>query len=205
MRSVAKRSGRYTVFDWWIALKARLRLAWDFVGLADSFTIRVRCKEGHLTLSGSAKNEYRRCRAEEAVRRVAGVVRVSNKLRARGPQRLERRTHVVLGPYPVVPCPITIEEPPRRDRMTSEAVLEALKEEGMPTGEGGVRVCAVGRTVYLLGTARGEAAAQTAERVALALPRVEQVRNKLQRPPGRPRADAMEPGRQSRSAGEARR
>lgn len=193
------------MFDWWIALKAKLRLAWEFVGVADSFTIRVRCKEGHLTLSGSVKNEYRRCRAEEAVRRVGGVVRVSNRLRARGPQRLERRTHVVVGPYPVVPCPITIEEPPRRDRATSEAVLEALNEEGVPTGYGGVRVCAVGTTVYLLGTARGEATAETAERVALALPRVKRVRNKLRRAPGRPGADAREPGRQGRSAGEARR
>ena len=193
------------MLDWWIALKVRLRLAWEFVGLADCFSIGVRCKEGHITLSGSVKNEYRQCREEEAARRVVGVVRVSNELSVRGPLRFERRTHVVVGPSPVIPCQITVEEPPQDDRATSEAVLEALSEEGVPTGEGAIRVCAVGRSVYLLGTAQDKATAQTAERVALALPRVEQVRNKLQCTSGSPEAGVAGPSRESRRAGETRR
>ena len=100
------------VLDWWIALKTKLRLAWEFVGLADCFSIGVRCEEGHITLSESVRNEYRQCRAEEAARRVVGVVRVSNELSVRGPLRFERRTHVVVRPSPVIPCQITVEEPP---------------------------------------------------------------------------------------------
>ena len=167
------------MLDWWIALKVRLRLAWEFVGLADCFSIRVRCKEGHITLSESVRNEYRQCRAEEAARRVVGAVRVTNELNVRESLRFERRTHVLVGPYPVLPCQITIEEPSQDDRATSEAVLEALSEEGVPTGEGAVRVCAVGKTVYLLGRAPDKTMAETAERVALALPQVGRARNKL--------------------------
>jgi osmotically-inducible protein OsmY len=88
---------------------------------------------------------------------------------------------LIAGPWPVPAYyQITIEEPSAKDRATSEAVLEALREEDVPTGEGAVRVCAVGRTVYLLGSVRGRVTAETAERVALASALVDHVRNKLQ-------------------------
>jgi len=194
------------VLDWWIALKVRLRLAWEFVGLADCFSIGVRCEEGHITLSGSVRNEYRQCRAEEAARRVRGVVGVTNSITVREPLRFERRTRVLVGPWPIPAySEITIEEPPEEDRATSEAVLQALCEEGVPTGEGAVRVCAVGKTVHLLGSVHDEATAEIAKRVALALPRVEQVRNKLQCTSGSPEAGVAGPSRESRRAGETRR
>ncbi|NIM05261.1 MAG: BON domain-containing protein [Armatimonadetes bacterium] len=166
--------------DWWIALKVRLRLAWEFIDLADRFRIKISCRDGRITLSGSVKNEYRQCKAEEAVRRVAGVVRVTNQLKAREALRFERRRRVLVEPYPVLACETTIEEPPADDRATSRAVLHALSEEGVTTGQGAVRVCAVGRTVYLLGSVCDKATAETAERVALDLPQVSQVRNRLQ-------------------------
>ena len=193
------------MLDWWIALKTKLRLAWEFVGLADCFSIGVRCKEGHITLSGSVRNEYRQCRAEEAARRVRAVVGVTNKLGVREALRFERRTSVLVGPWPIPACSeITIEEPSEDDRATSEAVLEALSEDGVPTGEGAVRVCAVGRTVYLLGMAPDKTTAETAERVALALPEVEQVRNKLQGTGGSAEAGVAARSSESRRVGETR-
>jgi osmotically-inducible protein OsmY len=193
------------VLDRWIALKVRLRLAWEFVGLADCFSIGVRCKEGHITLSGSVRNEYRQCRGEETARRVRGVVGVTNSITVREPLRSERRTRVLVGPWPIPAySEITIEEPPEEDRATSEAVLQALSEEGVATGEGTVRVCAVEKTVYLLGMAPDEAAAETAERVALALPQVEQVRNKLQARAGIPEAGVAGRNSANHHVGETR-
>jgi osmotically-inducible protein OsmY len=182
-------SERHEVLDWWIALKVKLELAWEFVGLADWCSIGVRCKEGHITLSGSVKNEYRQCKAEEAARRVRGVLSVTNDLGVREALRCARRTSLLVGPWPIPAySEITIEEPPEEDRATSEAVLQGLSEKDVTTGEGAVRVCAVGRTVYLLGTVHDKATTQAAERVALAVPQVEQVRNKLQATPGSPEA-----------------
>ena len=193
------------MLDWWIAVRVRVRLAWEFVGLADCFSIGVRCKEGHITLSGSVRNEYRQCRAEETARRVRGVVGVTNSITVREPLRFERRTSVLVGPWQIPACSeITIEEPSEDDRGTSEAVLQALSEEGVATGEGAVRVCAVGRTVYLLGRAPDKTMAETAEKVALALSQVEQVRNKLQCTSGSPEAGVAGPSRESRRAGETR-
>jgi osmotically-inducible protein OsmY len=163
-----------------LMLKVRGVLAWEFAGLADCFAIHVRCEAAHVTLSGNVKNQYRRCRAEEATRRVRGVLGVTNRLRVRRPLRVERRTHVVIGPWPVPAySEVTIEEPPEQDRATSEAVLRSLRREGVPTGDDAVRVCAVGKTVYLLGHVGDEATAELAVSVALAQPQVDRVRNKL--------------------------
>lgn len=195
---VTKCSGRHMVLDWWIAVRVRVRLAWEFVGLADCFSIGVCCKKGHITLSGSVRNEYRQCRAEEIARRIRGVVRITNRLRVREGLRFERRTRVLVGPWPIPAySEVTIEEPSEEDRATSEAVRQALSEEGVHTGEGAVRVCAVGKTVYLLGMAPDKTTAETAERVALALPQVEQVRNKLRSTAGRAAAGVA--GRSSAS------
>ena len=191
------------MLDRWIALKVRLRLAWEFVGLADCFSIGVRCKEGHITLSGSVRNEYRQCRGEETARRVRGVVGVTNSITVREPLRFERRTRVLVGPWPIPAySEITIEEPPEEDRATSEAVLQALNEEGVATGKDGVRVCAVGKTVHLLGRAPDEITAETAKRVAVALPQVEQVRNKLQGTDGSAEAGVAGRSSESRRVGE---
>jgi len=191
------------VLDWWIAVRVRVRLAWEFVGLADCFSIGVRCKEGHITLSGSVRNEYRKCRAEEAARRVRAVGGVTNKLGVREALGFKRRTSVLVGPWPIPACSeITIEEPSEDDRATSEAVLQALSEEGVATGEGAVRVCAVGKTVYLLGMAPGKTTAETAKRVAVALPQVEQVRNKLQGTDGSAEAGVAGRSSESRRVGE---
>jgi len=193
------------VLDWWLALKVRLRLAGEFIGLADCFSIGVRCREGHIMLFGSIKNEYRQCKAEEAARRVQGVVSVTNRIAVREPLRLERRTHVLVGPWSIPTYPeITIEEPPEDDRATSAAAFEALGEEHVPTGEGGVRVCAVGRTVYLLGSVHDKATAEVAKRVALALPQVEEVRNKLHGTSESPEAGVPGRGSASSRAGEKR-
>ena len=193
------------MLDWWITVRVRLRLAWEFVGLADCFSIGVRCEEGHITLSGSVRNEYRQCRAEEAARRVRAVVGVTNKLGVREALRFERRTSVLVGPWPIPACSeITIEEPSEDDRGTSEAVLQALSEAGVATGEGAVRVCAVGRTVYLLGRAPDKTMAETAEKVALALSQVEQVRDKLQATDGSPEAGVAGRSSASRRVGETR-
>jgi len=42
------------VRDRWVALKARLRLTWEFVGLADWLSIKVGCKGGHITVLRNA-------------------------------------------------------------------------------------------------------------------------------------------------------
>ncbi len=169
------------MLDWWIARRVRLRLAWEFFGLADWFAVRVRCREGHVTLSGSVRTEYRQCKAEEAARRIRSVAGVRNRITVREPSRVVRTTRVVAGPWPVPALyAVTIEEPPEADRQTSETVLRALSEQGVATGECAVWACAVGKTVYLLGSVPDEATAETAERVVAALPQVDHLRNRLQ-------------------------
>ncbi len=177
------------VVDWWIALKVRLRPAWEFLGLSDCLSIGVRCRERHITLSGSVRNEYRQCRAEEAARRVRGLGGLTNRITVRESLRLQQGTRALVGPWPLpAHSEITVEEPPEDGRPTSEAVLQALSETGVPTQEGAVRVYSVGRTVYLLGNAHDSATAETAKRVASALPQVDRVRNKLQGAAGGPEA-----------------
>ena len=76
-------------------------------------------------------------------------------------------------------CQIQMQEYPEEDRATADAVLRELNDEAVPTGEGGVRARAVGRTVYLLGRAPDRLTAEVAARAALALPQVDRVRSKL--------------------------
>jgi len=168
--------------DLWVALKVRLRLAFDQYCGQNFGSVRVRCRNGRIILFGRVRNTYRACRAEDVARRVRGVVEVANELKPDRATRFERRTRTVVGPAPVtapVAVSYVIEEPPKNDRAIAERVSAALKRRYIAMGEEGVEVCAVDGTVYLLGQAPSEAAAKIAGIVAATMPEVHTVRNKL--------------------------
>jgi len=168
--------------DLWVALKVRLRLVFDPYCGQDARSIRVRCRQGGVLLSGRVENTYRACRAENLARRMSGVADVANELRPDRATRFERKIRTVFGPAPGAPLTAVsdvIEEPPKNDRAVAECASAALQRRQIPVGEAGLEVCAVDRTVYLLGEAPSEAVAKAAEFVAGAIPEVEGVRNKL--------------------------
>lgn len=180
LRGRAKRLGRHVPPDWWTAVKVRLWLAWEFIGLSDFFSIGVACRAGRVTLSGTAKNEYRKLRAEETTWHVGGVLGVTNHLEVRNAVPAKSESRVLVGGWPMPAyCEIQMQEYPEEDRALAEAVLRVLSDEGIPTGQGAVRARAVGRTVYLLGRAADRLAAEVAARAALALPQVDRVRSRL--------------------------
>jgi len=166
--------------DWWVALKVRLGLAYEFIGLSDSFSIRVGCKNGHVTLTGRVRNEYRQCRAEEVAWRVAAVTKVTSELTVREGPDSKQEAHAATAIWPVPPLlQIPVEEFAEEEQATEQAVLRTLHARGVATGPSGVRARILERTLYLLGSAPDRETAQTAREAALALPQVDQVRSKL--------------------------
>jgi len=166
--------------DWWVALKVRLGLAYEFIGLGDSFSISVSCKQGHVTLTGAVRNEYRQCRAEEVAWRIRGVTDITNRLDVREGPRIGRKTHAAVAIWPVPPfLQVPVEEFTQQEQAVEQAVLRTLHQRGVPTGPGGARARVLERTVYLLGTAPDKKTAQMAAEATLALPQVDRVRSKL--------------------------
>lgn len=190
--------------DWLMALKVRLGLAYEFIGLGDSFSISVSCRDGHVTLTGRVRNEYRQCRAEEVAWRVRGVSKVTNKLSVREGPRVKQKAHAAMTIWPVSPfAQVPVEEFTEEERATEKAVLQALHERGVPTGPSGVRPRILERTAYLLGTIPDGKTAEMTSEVVLALPQVDRVRSRLRVGDGRanmrPFSGAAGPQRQTDS------
>ncbi|MBN1459394.1 MAG: BON domain-containing protein [Armatimonadetes bacterium] len=171
---------QHTRPDWWVALKVRLGLAYEFIGLGDFFSISVSCKHGHVVLTGAVRNEYRQCRTEEVAWRVKGVKKVESELAIREGPHIKRKAPAAIAIWPVPPLlQIPVEELTEEEQASAEAVLRTLHARGVPTGPGGVRARVIERTAYVLDSAPDSTVARKAAEATLTLPQVDQVRSKL--------------------------